>query len=56
MTPSKLQLIMSISTLTAALGILVLSANDMFEISQTLVYVLVLSCVFISKILETSQL
>ncbi len=47
---------MSITLLTAALGILALSVNDMFEISQPIVYMLVLSCVFLSKILEKSQL
>jgi len=55
MAPSKLQLIMSISTLTAAIGILVLSINDMFKISQTLAYVLVLCCVFISIVFEKRQ-
>jgi len=52
MIPSKLRLILSISVMIAALTILILSGSAVFETNQALAYVLVLSCVFLSKLLE----
>ncbi|MGB6153820.1 MAG: hypothetical protein WBG48_17690 [Pricia sp.] len=54
MIPSKLKFALSLFAMIIALGLLAVSGHELFEVYQSLVYLLVASFAVLSKVVERS--